>query len=105
MVDFAHANPRCAIWAGMGSGKTSALEYTIALLKLLGSVEDEPWLVLGPMRVARDTWPDDLARWEQFRDLRIMPLTGTPHERIKKLCVKADIYTISYESAPWLVEH
>lgn len=104
MVAFARANPRCAIWAGMGSGKTSAMEFTIALLKLLGLVGDEPWLILGPMRVARETWPEDMARWQQFSDLRILPLTGTPKQRRDKLRCKADIFTISYESAPWLVE-
>lgn len=104
MVDFARDTKRCAIWAGMGSGKTSAMEYTIALLKMLGDVGDEPWLVIAPMRVARDTWPDDIARWSQFHDLRIMPLTGTPKQRVDKLKSKADIYTVSYESAPWLVE-
>ncbi len=104
MVDWAVEHKRCAIWAGMGSGKTSALEYTIALLKLLGEVGSEPWLVLGPMRVSRDTWPEDISRWKQFRDIRIRALTGTPRERAQKLRSKADIYTLSYELAPWLVE-
>jgi hypothetical protein len=105
MIDFARANKRCAIWAGMGSGKTSAMEYLIVLLTLLGEVESEPWLVLGPMRVARDTWPEDMARWSQFADLRIVPLTGTPAQRLDRLQTKADIYTLSYELAPWLVSH
>src|SRR5208282_1660364 len=105
MVDFAREHKRCAIWAGMGSGKTSAMEYLIALLKLLGEIGDEPWLVLGPMRVARDTWPEDIGRWAQFRDLRIVPLTGTPRQRVDKLRRRADIFTLSYEMAPWLVDH
>jgi hypothetical protein len=106
MVAWAREHKRCQIWAGMGSGKTSSVEYLIALHKLLGTIgSDEPWLVLGPMRVSRDTWPEDLARWEQFEDLRILPLTGTPNERRDKLKSRADIYTLSYELAPWLVEH
>ena len=104
MIAWAREHKRCGIWAGMGSGKTSAMEYTIALLKLLGCVGDEPWLVLGPMRVARDTWPEDMARWDQFRDLRIVPLVGTPAQRTDRLRAKADIFTLSYELAPWLVE-
>ena len=104
MIEFAKEHKRCAIWAGMGSGKTSAMEYLIALLRLLGEGE-HPWLVLGPMRVARDTWPEDMARWSQFSDLRIVPLTGTPLQRYDKLKQKADIYTVSYETAPWLVEY
>ncbi len=93
MIDWAREHKRCAIWAGMGSGKTSAMEYLIGLLNLIGETgsRSEPWLVLGPMRVARDVWPEDLARWEQFQDLRIVALTGTPRERLDKLKIKADI--------------
>jgi hypothetical protein len=105
MISFAREVKRCGIWAGMGSGKTSAMEFLIALLKLIGEVGDEPWLVIGPMRVARDTWPEDMAKWEQFRDLKIIAINGTPKERVQKLKIKADIYTISYELLPWLVEH
>src|SRR5271166_949724 len=105
MVNFAREHKRCAIWAGMGSGKTSAMEYLIEYLNLLGEVSGEPWLVLGPMRVARDVWPEDIGRWAQFRDLRIVPLTGTPRQRADKLKSRADIFTLSYELAPWLVEH
>ena len=106
MVAFAREHKRCAIWAGMGTGKTSAMEYLIELLGLLGEVDtSNPWLVLGPMRVSRDTWPEDMARWEQFKHLRIIPLTGTSAQRRDKLKCKANIFTTSYELAPWLVEH
>jgi len=106
MVSWARDHKRCEIWAGMGTGKTSAMEFLIALLKILGETGADPWLVLGPMRVARDTWPEDLGRWEQFRDMHIVPLTGTPRERTDKLKAKnVDIFTISYELAPWLVDH
>ena len=107
MIDWAWEHKRCAIWAGMGSGKTSAMEYLIELLKLCGQVggSDEPWLILGPMRVARDVWPEDMARWEQFSHTNIVALTGTPRQRADKLKSKAAIFTISYELAPWLVDH
>jgi hypothetical protein len=105
MIDWAREHKRCQIWAGMGSGKTSAMEFLIALLKLTEDAFNEPVLVIGPMRVARDTWPEDMARWEQFKDLRIMPLVGTPTERKDKLRCLADIFTLSYNLAPWLVEH
>jgi SNF2 family DNA or RNA helicase len=103
MVEFAKEHKRCAIWAMPGTGKTSAMEFLIAYLRLVDRFS--PWLVLGPMRVASGTWPDDVARWEQFSDMRIVPLTGTPKQRVDKLKIRADVYTISYELAPWLVEH
>lgn len=106
MVDFMRNTKRCALWAGMGIGKGSAALYTLDLLRLLGEIApSDPTLVVGPMRVARDTWPQEVAKWEQFKDVRIIPLTGTPAQRLDKLKVKADIFTISYELAPWLVEH
>jgi SNF2 family DNA or RNA helicase len=105
MVDFVTTHKRCALWAGMGIGKSSAQLFALDLLQLLGEIGNSPTLVVGPMRVARDTWPDEVSKWEQFQHLRIMPLTGTPKERLDKLKVKADIYTISYELLPWLVEH
>lgn len=106
MVAWARTHKRCEIWAGMGSGKTSAMEFYLCLLHLLGEIDRRhPTLVVGPMRVARDTWPDDMARWEQFKDMHIVPLTGTPDERLRKLKIPADIFTVSYELSPWLVEH
>lgn len=105
MVDFARRVPRCGIWAGMGVGKTSGLLYTIDLLNLLGEIGSEPTLVVGPMRVARDTWPEEIAKWDNFKDMRIVPLIGTPERRRDRLKARADIFTVSYELAPWLVEH
>src|ERR1700761_4410921 len=89
----------------MGIGKSSAELFALDLMRLQGVIGEHPTLVLGPARVARDTWPEEVAKWSQFKDLRIMPLSGTPKERLLKLRAKADIFTISYELAPWLVEH
>lgn len=98
-------NPRCSLYAGMGTGKSSATLFTLDLLTILGNIGKSPTLVIGPARVARDTWPEEVAKWDQFKDLRIVPLSGTPKQRLDALKRKADIYTISYELAPWLVEH
>jgi SNF2-related domain len=105
MVDFIAEHKRCALWAGMGLGKSSGTLFALDMLRLQGEIGNAPTLVIGPMRVARDTWPEEVVKWEQFKDLRIMPLTGTPKQRADKLKIKADIYTISYESVPWLVAH
>jgi SNF2 family DNA or RNA helicase len=106
MVDFLRVTMRCALWAGMGMGKSSATLFLLVLLKMLGELTDGPILVIGPARVARDTWPDEVAKWEQFKHLRITPLTGcTPKERLGRLKRRSDIFTISYELLPWLVDH
>lgn len=106
MVAWLRQHKRAGLWAGMGIGKTSATLVALDWLRLLGELDDRnPILVLGPMRVARDTWPEEVRKWDQFRDLRVVPLVGTPDERLIKLRIPADVYTISYDLAPWLVEH
>lgn len=104
MVDWVTQHERCALWASMGSGKTGAELFALELMKLFGTIGDSPTLVIGPMRVARDTWPDEVAKWSQFEHLRITPLNGSPKERYARLKRPSDIFTISYELLPWLVE-
>jgi SNF2 family DNA or RNA helicase len=106
MTDFMRSTKRCALWAGMGIGKSSATLFTIDWLRLLGEIGNEPILIIGPMRVARDTWPEEIAKWENFKDLNMVALTGcTPEKRRDRLKSRADIFTINYELAEWLVEH
>lgn len=105
MVDWVHDNLRCGLWAGMGIGKTSAVMYVLDVMMKAGEIDRRnPTLVIGPMRVARDTWPQEALKWSQFSHLRILPICGTPAERLAILRQPADIYTISYELTPWLVE-
>jgi SNF2 family DNA or RNA helicase len=75
------------------------------MLKMLGTIGKSPTLVIGPMRVARDTWPEEVAKWDHMKDFRIVPIVGTPKGRTDRLRIKADIYTVSYELLPWLVAH
>ena len=106
MVDFIRRNKRCALFAGCGTGKSSSALFAIELMLLLGEIDPEyPTLVIGPARVARDTWTDEAAKWTQFVHLVIVPICGTPAERLQKLKRKAHIFTISYELLPWLVEY
>lgn len=62
--------------------------------------------MIGPLRVARDTWPDEARKFVEFQHLRIVALTEcSPEERRRRLKRPADIFTINYELLPWLVEH
>lgn len=93
--------PRCAIWAGMGLGKTVS---TLTAIDIINLVEPGPTLVLAPLRVASSTWPDEVAKWQHLSDLTISPIVGDASSRRKALATKADVYTINYENLPWLVE-
>lgn len=101
MIAHGLRNPRCAIWAGMGMGKTSGTLCIIDTLMLAGSVSKV--LVIAPLRVARSTWPDEIGRWNQFAHLRMSIIVGTDVERRAALRADADIYTINFENIQWLV--
>lgn len=94
---------RCALWAGMGMGKTiTALNALEALYNLAG--ETEPTLVLAPKRVAQDTWPDEVGKWDHLKGFDVSPIVGTPEERNAALRRDVPVYTVNYENIPWLVE-
>lgn len=104
MIDFMLANPRSAVWCFMGGGKTSATWDVLDRLLLSGEVRKP--LVLGPLRVARGTWPNECKKWNQFERWSVQPITGNLEERKAALRNdKADVYTINYENLPTLVDH
>lgn len=98
IIDHIISHPRCAVYAGMGMGKTSA---TLAALDFLSMIEEFRVLVLAPLRVASYTWPAEAAKWET--GLTIASCTGTVTQRKEALASKADIITCNYENIPWLV--
>lgn len=102
IVNHILSNPRCACWCSMGLGKTSSTLYAINLLQSVDGVG--PALILAPLRVAVSTWPDEVAKWEDFSHMRVSVLYGSKAQRKKALKKKADIYCVNYESLPWLVE-
>lgn len=71
---------------------------------LFDSFEAHRILVIAPLRVARDTWPDELQKWEHLSDLRLSVAVGTETERKAALQAKADIYIINRENVGWLIE-
>lgn len=102
IVKFMLDNPRCAVWAGMGMGKTSSAFCVIDVLSVLDSA---PVLVVAPLRVARTTWPDEARKWSNFRHLRVSPVIGSEKERKLALKYPADVYATNFENLPWLVEY
>lgn len=61
-------------------------------------------LVVAPLRVARDTWPQELEKWSHLDHLIWSVAVGTESERKAALMKKADIYIINRENVQWLVE-
>jgi hypothetical protein len=101
-IAFMLDTPRCNLWAGMGLGKTVSALTVADILMYTGT--DDPILVLGPLRVARDTWPKEVAKWEHLHHINIAPIIGEAEVRRNVLKQRANIFSINYENIPWLVE-
>lgn len=102
MTDHILDVPRCALWADMGLGKTVCTYTALDALYLAG--ESAPTLVIAPLLVARDTWPDEARKWEHLRHIDVMPIVGSEAERITALKYDASVYTVNYDNLVWLVE-
>lgn len=92
---------RNAVWAGMGLGKTVS---TLNALNILEVVEPCKTLVLAPLRVAASTWPDEVKKWDNLKNLEVSPIVGDIAQRKAALRKDANIYTLNYDNLPWLVE-
>lgn len=102
-AEFLMENDRCALWAGMGMGKTSTVLTTLDMLAAAGEGV-YPALVLAPKRVARDTWPDEQKKWTHLSGLKIAAIVGTENQRLAAMRSGADIFTTNYEQLPWLID-
>lgn len=102
MMDHIAEHRRCALFAKMGSGKTSAVLVGLQALELL---DEGPALIIAPKRVAKNTWPAEVKRWNETAHLRVEPIVGTLTERFQAIARPAQFYTINYEQLPWLQRH
>lgn len=62
-------------------------------------------LVIAPKRVAEDTWPKELAKWDHLKGLSYSLVIGTEKQRREALRRKAFLYIINRENVAWLVEN
>lgn len=103
-TQFIIDHPEAAILLGMGMGKTISTLTAINDL-IRNRFETQRVLVIAPIRVARDTWPAELEKWDHLAGLTVSPITGTAKQRQDAANRRADIYTIGRENIPWLVKH
>ncbi len=96
-------NRRCAGFAGMGMGKTVSTLTALDALFLSGE-ETRPALVVAPLRVAKFTWPEEAKKWDHLRSIEVVPIVGDPAQRKAAMRKSASVYSINYESVPWLVD-
>ena len=103
-IDWIVERPACALFWGMGTGKT-VTTLTACDRLLHDYLEDGPVLVIAPKRVAENTWSKECQKWPHLQHLRIARVMGTAKQRQEALLTKADIYVINRENVVWLVEY
>ena len=70
---------------------------------ILDSFEVRKALVIAPLRVARDTWPAEVTKWDHLKGLTYSVAVGTEKERIEALMKRTHIHIINRENVDWLI--
>lgn len=86
----------------MGSGKCGAVLHALQAMDIM---DQAPGLIVGPLRVARETWPNEVEKWDSLKGVNISPVVGSQTQRFMALKRDCLWYSINYEQIPWLVEH
>lgn len=102
-TEYIETHPIAAVLLDMGLGKTS-IALTALNDLLFDAFEIHKALVIAPLRVARDTWPMEIEKWDHLNSLIYSVAVGTEAERLAALKRQADIYIINRENVQWLVE-
>lgn len=101
-TNFIIENPIAAVFLEMGLGK-SVITLTAIEELMYDRFEVSKVLVIAPLRVARDTWPAEIEKWEHLTNIRYSVVIGTEAERKAALARPADIYLINRENVDWLI--
>lgn len=102
-IDYIKTHPVAAVLLDMGLGKT-IITLTAVNELLFDSFEVHRVLVIAPLRVARDTWPSEIKKWDHLSVLTYAVAVGTARERKAALLQGADVTIINRENLGWLIE-
>lgn len=101
-IRYIETHPISALLIDMGLGKTTITLTAIRNL-LFDSFEVCKVLVIAPLRVAKNTWTDEIKKWEHLSTLTYSLIIGNENERLSALNEQTDIYIINRENVDWLV--
>lgn len=94
--------PELFVALDMGMGKTAICLYA---LRRMMYIDFRYCLIVAPLNVAENTWPDECEAWEELRPLRqcMSIITGTEKQRVAAASVDCPIHIVNKENLPWLV--
>ena len=96
-MEFILMHPSAALLLDMGLGKT-VITLTAIKELMYERFEVNKVLVIAPLRVARDTWPAEIRKWNHLAGLTYAVAVGSQAERLAALRSKADIHIINREN-------
>jgi SNF2 family DNA or RNA helicase len=103
-IDYIKTHPVTALFLDMGLGKTVTTLTAIRDL-MYDTFEIQRVLVVAPLRVARDTWPEEIRKWDHLKELTCSVVVGNMVERRRALQKEADIYIVNRENLAWLYQN
>ncbi len=102
-TQFIEEHDIAAVLLQMGLGKT-VITLTAVFNLLFDAFKIRKVLIIAPLRVARDTWPAEITKWDHLDLLITSVVVGSLAERHAALRRKADLYIINRENVQWLIE-
>lgn len=104
MVDAIKDLPGVLLGAEMGLGKTGAVLKAVS--DLIATGEAKHVLIIAPLRVSENTWPEEIAKWSFSRHLKYRIVTGTEAERKAALRFgPCKVTIVNRENLGWLLKY
>ena len=99
-IGFLLQNGSGGLFLYPGMGKTSISLCVVDILKKQDMLEAV--LVIAPLRPVYTVWPNEIAKWDELKHLRVSILHGA--NKAQALRTPADVYIINPEGLKWLVD-
>lgn len=103
-TDYILSHPATCLMLDMGLGKT-VITLTALWELLLDRFDVSRVLIVAPKRVAEDTWPRELSKWEHLSGLTYSLVLGSKEKREAALRQDAFLYITNRENLCWVVEN
>lgn len=101
-TEYILKHPIAAVLLDMGLGK-SVITLTAIFDLTLDSFLVRKVLVIAPLRVARDTWPAEIEKWDHLKGLKYTVAVGSEVQRKAALTKRAQVYIINRENIEWFI--
>ena len=101
-VDWILGKNHSGVFQDMGLGKTLTTLTAIDYLFRFNQIRKV--LVIAPLNVAKQTWSDEIEKWDHLQHLTYSKVIGSPKQRLEALQAEADIYITNVDVVTWLVE-